>query len=52
MTAPAALFLFTRFVEHLAIWRSTSIFIAVIRLMIVDTASWAVLFLLFEVGRR
>ena len=40
MTGPAALFLFTRLMEHLAVWRSTGLFIAVIRMMIVNTASW------------
>ncbi|CAM9904583.1 unnamed protein product, partial [Laminaria digitata] len=50
MTAPAALFLFTRLMEHLAVWRSTGIFIAVIRMMIVNTASWSVLFILFEMA--
>ena len=51
MTGPAALFLFTRLMEHLAVWRSTGLFIAVIRMMIVNTASWSVLFILFEVCR-
>ncbi|CAM9702258.1 unnamed protein product [Ascophyllum nodosum] len=50
VTAPAALFLFTRCMEHLAVWKSTGVFIAVIRMMIVDTASWAVIFILFEAG--
>ncbi|CAM9702185.1 unnamed protein product [Ascophyllum nodosum] len=50
VTAPAVLFLFTRFMEHLAVWKSTGIFITVIRMMFVDTASWAVIFVLFEVG--
>ncbi|CAN0108954.1 unnamed protein product, partial [Discosporangium mesarthrocarpum] len=49
MTAPASLFLLMRFMEHLAIWRSTGIFIAVIRMMLVDTGSWSILFILFEV---
>eukprot|EP00903_Cladosiphon_okamuranus_P011708 g11011.t1 len=50
MTAPAALFLFTRLMEHLAVWKSTGIFIAVIRMVIADTASWSVLFILFEMA--
>lgn len=49
MTAPAALFLFTRLMEHLAVWKSTGVFIAVIRMVIAETASWSVLFILFEV---
>ncbi|CAN0117240.1 unnamed protein product, partial [Ectocarpus sp. 12 AP-2014] len=49
MTAPAALFLFLRLMEHLAVWKSTGIFIAVIRMVIVETASWAVLFCIFQV---
>ncbi|CAN0285897.1 unnamed protein product [Pylaiella littoralis] len=48
LTAPAAIFLFTRLMEHLAMWKSTGIFIAVIRMVIVDTASWSILFILFE----
>lgn len=50
MTAPASLLLYTRFMEHLAIWKSTGVFIAVIRMVLVDTASWAVLFILLQVG--
>lgn len=49
MTAPAALLLFTRLMEHLAVWKSTGVFIAVIRMVIAGTASWSVLFILFEV---
>lgn len=49
LTAPAALLLFTRFMEHLAVWRSTGVFIAVIRMIVIDTLGWAVLFILFEV---
>ncbi|CBJ28918.1 Ankyrin Repeat Transient Receptor Potential Channel [Ectocarpus siliculosus] len=50
MTAPAALFLFLRLMEHLAVWKSTGIFIAVIRMVIVGTASWSVLFGLFQMA--
>ncbi|CAM9902638.1 unnamed protein product, partial [Ectocarpus sp. 12 AP-2014] len=50
MTAPAALFLFLRLMEHLAVWKSTGIFIAVIRMVIVETASWAVLFCIFQIA--
>ncbi|CAM9538385.1 unnamed protein product [Ectocarpus sp. 4 AP-2014] len=50
MTAPAALFLFLRLMEHLAVWKSTGIFIAVIRMVIVRTASWSVLFCLFQIA--
>ncbi|CAM9781145.1 unnamed protein product [Ascophyllum nodosum] len=50
LTAPAALILFTRCMEHLAVWKSTGIFIAVMRMVFVDTASWAIIFVMLEMG--
>ncbi|CAM9258297.1 unnamed protein product [Phaeothamnion confervicola] len=48
VVAPAALFLFLRFMEHLAVWRTTGVLIAVVRMMFLDTIKWSVLFLLFQ----
>ncbi|CAM9235271.1 unnamed protein product [Chrysoparadoxa australica] len=48
IVGPATLMLFMRVLEHLATLRATGMFIAVIRLMILDTIRWSVLFVLFQ----